>query len=467
MNNMKQFIIILLLSTSTCFAQQEALFSQYMFDRLIINPAYAGSSDMITGTLHTKNKFIGIDGAPGTQVFSIHTPIQNRSMGVGLSAMHDKIGFTNQTSVKAVYAYHIAFANGKLSLGLEGGLKNQSIDFAGLRRIDQVDNTLPLNKESMMVPDAAFGAYYSDNRFFSGIAVYNLLQSKLDYTGYDRSPFAKLSNHYLITGGYNIKANENIKLEPSLLIKYVKNAPVQIDININATYKEMFTFGSSFRTGDAIALIVKYCLKDQLSLVYAYDFTISELTSYTNGSHEFMLGYNIKPKERVKKPEEPIYEVPEMVVYEPIADSSFLDTIPEETAIIEEDVSAPEADSVIAEITEQDTITPEEETKYPPGLIIFEGIVREVGASNLGAPTDTIELQGVSVKLLKGHDVIKEVITSEHGEFSFDILLTAGNYSLYVVKEGYIDRFYEITTTIDDDNRIIKQNFELVRKKRF
>jgi len=435
-------VCFLFFTFSLCYSQEQPLFSQYMFDRLIINPAYAGSSDMISSTLTYKNKFIGIDGAPKTQVFTIHMPIQTKSMGVGLKAIHDKIGFTNQTSVTAIYAYHLGFADGKLSFGLEGGILNQSTDFASLRRIDQEDNTLPLNKESVMVPDAAFGVYYRYKKFYSGVSVYHLLQSKLKYAGYERTPFARLSNHYFLTGGYSIEANENINLEPSLLLKYVAKAPIQADININATYKEMLTIGTSFRTGDAIAIIVQYSFKDRIKLGYAFDYTVSELAPYNNGSHEIMLNYNIGLSEPViKKPVEPVYE--EIVTDAFPVDSLSKDTLTQsllhtdndtsqileathDEAIIDLDTAVFSPDTIGATsildtlsteetmkdtttLTEKDTIITEEPTISPQSSQIkFKGRVTSNG----------IKLRGVSVKLFEGDDVIKEFKTSENGEFS-------------------------------------------------
>ena len=136
---MKKYFYILLFFNIhySTWAQQDPLFSQYMFDRLIINPGVAGSSNIVTGTLTYKKQFIGIEGASETQIFTFQAPIQTKFMGVGFKVVHDKIGVSNQTFITGIYSYHIGFANGKLSLGLEGGISSQSIDFAGLKRKDQ------------------------------------------------------------------------------------------------------------------------------------------------------------------------------------------------------------------------------------------------------------------------------------------------------------------------------------------
>jgi len=558
---MKNLVVISIIGfvvyLNSAFAQQDPLFSQYRFDRLVINPAYAGSANSITGTLGYRQQFVGLDGAPVTQVFGIHSPILKKSMGIGLKVIHDKIGVTEQTSIAAIYAYHLRLARGKLSFGLEGGLLNQSTDFPVLIKTD-ADDPLLQNKESIMLPDAAFGVYYHTNKFFLGASMYHLLQGELNYTGSPRTPIARLFNHSFLTGGYSIDAGENIQLEPSLLLKYVSGAPVQTDINMNITFKEMFTLGGGYRTSDAIVFLFKYSFKDRINIGYAYDYTISKLAPYNNGSHEIMLSYNIKLKEPIKKPVEPIYEeiiaevspdklylvdqngdtlrlatlndegffvfeklpldknymflldtkdtelmdeiyvliidekgeetiitasrdsenlfryeflpeyevMPDLdieeaeelaiieeeivadtlsidtsaqivsMVEEPAIDTLSADTLSEELAIIEEDESEGEGES------EEDSPTPvptrgrEEPTREKPsiGSAKFEGVVKSNG----------LALQDVSLKLLKGTDVINEIKTSENGEFAFDII-PGDDYSVFITKDGYVDRFSEIS----------------------
>ncbi|MFH1320925.1 MAG: PorP/SprF family type IX secretion system membrane protein [Bacteroidota bacterium] len=551
---MKKFIGILIISFTifleSASAQQYPLFSQYMFNRLIINPAYAGNSNIINGSLAYRQQLIGIDGAPETHIFSIHAPIQTKSMGIGLKVIHDKIVVTGQTSISAIYSYHLNFAKGKLSFGLEGGIFNQSIDFPNLRRTDQLDNALPLNKESIMTPDAAFGIYYHSDKFYLGVSLYHLLENKLNYTGYtenDRTLIAQLSRHSLLTGGYSINTGENIKIEPSFLVKYISSSPIQIDMNINAIYKNMLTIGGSYRTGDAIVFLLQYSFKDKIKLGYSYDYTISELASYNNGSHEIMFSYNIILEPGRKKIIEPIIEeiiasidsLPEDLqtkdslqeyiqaksIPSPVEDTSIVteapsdtiftdtistdtvsedlevksippdtsivtetisdtiltvtipttDTLPEDLVIIEEEIQQdeemiPEAEDEDEQIfkeeagveetkiIEEEITVPEEEiAKISPavketGSIKLEGVVTSNGAG----------IKDVSVKLFKEADVIKEIKTSETGGFSFEISQD-GDYSLYITKEGYIDRFSDIST-IPKDGEGVTYDFELERK---
>ena len=462
---------------NSAYAQQDPLFSQYRFDGLILNPAYAGSANSIAGTLGYRQQFAGLDGAPQTQVFSIHSPILRKSMGIGLKAIHDNIGVTGQTSITAIYAYHLRLAKGKLSFGLEGGLFNQSTDFPILIKTN-TDDPLLENKESIMLPDAAFGVYYHSEKFFLGASMYHLLQGELNYTGSPRTPVARLFNHSFLTVGYSIDAGENIRLEPSLLLKYVSGAPVQTDINMNITYKEMFTLGGGYRTSDAIVFLFKYSFKDRIKIGYAYDYTISKLATYNNGSHELMLGYNIglKPKEKKEKiPEEEIVPIaasdtlPEDLLANSllstnsdtaqVPESAFADTLPPDILIkeadlpMESDIMAEETEKLKPEKTEESKLDVEEK-----GHLTTSSDGKDKIKLNGSVTADGVAVQGVSVKLFKGIELFKEIKTSEKGGFLFEIL-PDGDYSLYITKDGYLDRFIEIR--VKDNNGTVTKNFTL------
>ncbi|MBL4656486.1 MAG: type IX secretion system membrane protein PorP/SprF [Flavobacteriales bacterium] len=309
------FILPFFLFNLEVSAQQEPLFSQYMFNKLIVNPGYAGSSGMLNASLAYRQKFIGLEGAPKIQGLTIHAPFKTKSMGFGIKAIHESLGVTSQNEVSAIYAYHLDLAKGRLSLGAEGGIFNQSIDFNNLRKTIQDDNALPVGKESLLVPDAAFGLYYSSEKFYVGGALYHLLQNELNYSGYtgkDRTLIAKLSSHSYVLGGYKFKARDNIRVEPSLLFKYVAGVPLQIDMNVNVTFKEVFTIGGTFRTKNAIVFLFQYSFKDRLKFGYAYDYIFSGLSSSRYSSHGIMLSYNIptdKKASDVEKEEEMVPEI--------------------------------------------------------------------------------------------------------------------------------------------------------------
>jgi len=240
-------------------AQQDPQFSQYMFNKSIVNPGYAGTSNMLNISLAYRRQFIGLKGAPQIQALTIDAPFKTKPMGFGIKAIHETIGATSQNEISAIYTYHVNLAKGMLSLGLEGGVFNQSIDFTNLRKTIQDDNAIPIGKESMLVPDAAFGLYYYSEKLYLGGAVYHLLQNELNYSGYtgsDRTLIARLASHTYILGGYRFNPQENIRIEPSLLIKYVAGAPLQIDMNLNVTFREVLTIGATYRTQNAIVFLL-------------------------------------------------------------------------------------------------------------------------------------------------------------------------------------------------------------------
>ena len=294
------------------------MFSQFMFNRLILNPGYAGSTNTFNVSLAYRRQFVGLEGGPQIQAITIDAPLKTKHMGFGIRAIQESIGATNQNEVSVIYAYHLNLSKGVVSLGVEGGIFNQSIDFTNLRKTTQDDNAVPIGKESMLVPDAALGLYYSSEKLYIGGSFRHLLQNELNFSGYtgsDRTVIAKLSSHSYVLGGYTFKPQENIRIEPSFLLKYVASAPVQIDMNVNTTFKNAFTIGATYRSQNAIVFLFQYSIKGRLRFGYAYDYIISELSSYGYSTHGIMLSYHIPSKEKTpeleKEKEEEI--VPEIL----------------------------------------------------------------------------------------------------------------------------------------------------------
>lgn len=336
-------------------AQQDPMFSQYMFNKVIVNPAYAGTSNMLNATLAYRQQFIGLEGAPKIQAIAIDAPLKNKPMGFGIKAIHESIMTTSLTEVSAIYAYHLILDKGKLSLGVEGGIFSQATDFSNLRKTTQDDNAIPLGKESILVPDASFGLYYSSKKLYLGGSIKHLLQNELNfssYTGQDRTLIAKLSSHSYVLGGYRFEPKENIRIEPSLLLKYVTGAPMQMDINLNATFNKMFTIGGTYRTKNAIVFLFQYSFKERLKFGYAYDYIISGLSSYGHSSHGIMLSYHI-PSEKKAPDLEEEEEYPEIVVAS--------DSLPEDSVTEKDNIGEPELTS-----KEEPEPTPTEEPEPIP-----------------------------------------------------------------------------------------------------
>lgn len=301
-------ICIIIVCAQQVSAQQIPVYSLHMFDKSLINPAFAGSGNQLSGTLLYKNKFVGFEGAPVTQVLSVHAPIQSKFMGIGFKVINDKIGETTETSFNILYSYQLGFAGGKLSLGLEGGLINYATDFDRLLKKDQVDEALPIGRESLILPEASTGFLYLADHMHFGVSVYNLIPSKLDKNTIARNPRAQLSKHFIISNGFSVSAGENLKLKPSWMLKYVSGAPAQLDFSLNAEFMETVSIGATYRTGDALVFLMRYSYAKQIHIAYAYDYTISEVSSYSGGAHELSIAYTLELMEpAMKKVVDPRY----------------------------------------------------------------------------------------------------------------------------------------------------------------
>ena len=308
------YFVLLLISSivickNACFSQQEPMYTQNNFDRLAFNPAYAGSSGWIVNTFKHRTQFTGIEGAPQTQMFTIHAPWQIKSMGFGGKIINDKLGVTNQLNINAISSYHLGIGNGKLSVGLELGIFSQSIDFSQLHIVNPNDQAIPTEKQSIIKPDGAFGIQYqSVNRkkrteYFVGFSIQHLFKSDLNFTGNDRPMVAELSRHYFFSGGYAFDYKNGFTLQPCFLLKKVPGAPSQVDLYLNAIYKEKYTIGIGYRTSDALTFVVKYHITDAIRIAYSYDMRTSPVAKYSSGAHEIMLRYGIKllPPQQIKE----------------------------------------------------------------------------------------------------------------------------------------------------------------------
>lgn len=284
-----------------CWGQQEAMFTQYMFNGLAINPAYAGSHQTLEFTALAREQWTGLDGAPSTQTFTAHSPLKNRSIGLGLSVIHDKIGVTSQFGVYGAYSYRIQFNNkGVLSMGLQAGFTQYQEDLTKLQGSirDPNDPNFSQDQISKFMPNFGAGLYYYTQRFYMGLSSPYLVQNKLDNieTAYSE---ARQKRHYFYTTGYVFDLSRSVKFKPNLLFKVVEGAPLEIDINANFLFQELLWLGVSYRSFDSFDAIVQLNVTEQFSIGYAYDFaTTTELKRLHSGSHELMLNYRLKPPRR-------------------------------------------------------------------------------------------------------------------------------------------------------------------------
>jgi type IX secretion system PorP/SprF family membrane protein len=293
---------LMILMTTSLFAQQDALFSQYMFNKLAVNPGYAGSRELLSTDMLYRYQWVNIDGAPKTVSASIHSPLNNPHLALGLSVSNDKIGPLSNTSALATFAYRIIFPKGKLSFGIQAGIKSSDI-VNGLKAYDD-EPFLTNQLTNKIVPDASFGIYYYTANFYAGFSSQQLLQNQTlvveDADG--NAQFSTLLTHFYGMTGVAIPLGENVVFRPSLLAKYVKNAPPQLDINASFLFANTLWLGASYRTENAVSLMTEINIAQNFRIGYSYDMWFNELKAYNKGSHEIRLSFDINVQKRILTP---------------------------------------------------------------------------------------------------------------------------------------------------------------------
>lgn len=290
----QKLIVFLFFALSSCaFAQQDPMYSMYMLDKALINPAYTGSSSWAVGTMKYRQQFVGIEGHPVTETFNFHAPIQKRHIGLGFKIINDKIAVMNNLNASVFYAYHLNFAGGKLSAGLEGGIYNRKVDMTKLILTNPIDNSLPQTSMSSIVPDASWGMYYQKKQFYVGFSQAHLIKKDFKYKAINASK-THLYNHMYLLMGKVFEISEKWTFEPSILIKKASAAPIQLDVNALLSYHDRIAIGVQYRTGDAMAAMVKISVLENLKVAYSYDITTSGLSHFSGGAHEIILSYGIK-----------------------------------------------------------------------------------------------------------------------------------------------------------------------------
>ena len=284
-------------------AQQDPLFTHYMFNTLAVNPAYAGSRDALTATAIHRQQWVNLDGAPTTQTLTVHSPIVNDRLGAGLSIINDKAGPLKQTLALLDLSYHLPVNdNAKLAFGLKGGINIMQGSFTGLDLGDGVnDPTFNQNIESDLLPNFGAGLYYYTDDYYVGVSVPKLLENDFEIgtVGNTVSRAAEL-RHYFLIAGTVFDINEFLKLKPTGFLKYVDGAPVQFDLTTSLVYNDKFSIGAMYRSFGDVGAILGYQFNDQLRASYALDYPLTTLNNYHGWTHEIMLSYDFFFKSQAK-----------------------------------------------------------------------------------------------------------------------------------------------------------------------
>ena len=294
-------IFALLLMGLVSYSQQDAQYTQYMYNTINVNPAYAGSRGVLSIFGLHRTQWVGLDGAPVTNAFSINSPIENSNLGVGLSFVNDRIGPTVENTISADISYSIQTSESyKLSFGVKGTANLFNLDINKLNP-QYASDPLLQNLNNNFSPNVGAGAYLHSNKSYLGLSVPNFFQTKR-YSDNDVAVYKERLNMYLI-GGYVFDLSPDLKFKPAFLGKMVQGAPLQLDVSGNFLINDKFVIGAAWRWSAAVSLMAGFQITDGLYLGYGYDLETTKLANYNSGSHEVFLRYELfKRQERIVSP---------------------------------------------------------------------------------------------------------------------------------------------------------------------
>lgn len=288
-------LLLLCLFMSLIFrveAQQDPMFTQYMNNVLLINPAYASVGTTLEVLAISRNQWSGIDGAPATNTLSAQLPLKSLGTGIGLTFLADKIGPVNQSGMYFDYAFKFRLAyRSYLSLGLKAGVNFYNTDYSILEVNDEGDPVFAEDVVRKFLPNFGLGAFFYNDKLFVGVSVPKLVTNKINSLGYSTQFSAREQMHLFLVAGYVFDLNRDLKFKPYSLVKYVQNAPVSVDLSAHFLFYERLWLGANWRVGDAVGAIAQFYITKQFKVGYAYDVTASDLSSFNRGTHEILLSY--------------------------------------------------------------------------------------------------------------------------------------------------------------------------------
>ncbi|SRR5690554_5846853 len=289
--------VSLFLVVFSSYAQQDPQYTQYMYNTNNVNPAYAGSRETVSIFGMYRTQWIGMDGAPDTGVFAIHSPIGER-VGLGLTFVNDRIGISDESTIAVDFSYTIPLSDMyKLGFGLKATAHLLNVDYSKLKLHDDGDVVLQNNINSKFSPNIGAGLYLYSDKFYVGFSVPNILETK-HYNDNDIQSLANERMHGYLISGYVFDLTESIKFKPAVLAKAVEGAPLQTDITGNFLFNERFVLGVAWRWSEALSGLAGFQINENWFIGYAYDAETTKLANYNSGSHEIFLRYEFFNKSR-------------------------------------------------------------------------------------------------------------------------------------------------------------------------
>ena len=299
----KIFLIFSMFTAFVTFAQQDAQYTQYMYNTINVNPAYAGSRGAMSIFALHRTQWVGLDGAPVTNVASINTPLNNSNLGLCVTFINDKIGPTNENTISADLSYTIPTSeNFKLSFGMKATANLFNLDITKLNPVDAfpLDPSMQ-NINNEFSPNIGAGLYLHSDKAYIGFSIPNFIESNR-YDDNEVAIFKEKINYYLMAG-YVFDLSSEVKFKPAVLSKMVVGAPLQLDISGNFMFSEKFTVGLAYRWSAALSAMVGFQVSDGMYIGYGYDRETTKLNNYNSGSHEIFLRYEIfKNNDKITTP---------------------------------------------------------------------------------------------------------------------------------------------------------------------
>ncbi|ODS77651.1 MAG: hypothetical protein ABS44_22375 [Chryseobacterium sp. SCN 40-13] len=283
-------------------AQQDPHYTQYMYNMNVINPAYAGSKESLSGGLLYRKQWVDLDGAPSTATFAASSPV-GKNVGLGLSVISDKIGPVKENNVYADFSYTLNLGGEhKLALGIKAGATFHKIglfDQIGNGFVPDANDPAFAQNTSRTFFNVGSGIFYYTNKYYMALSVPNMLSNT--YLDYDGKKFGSDKQHYFLTGGYVFDLNENLKFKPFFLVKSAFDAPVSLDVSTNFLFYDKFEIGATYRLDDSFGAMVNYAITPGLRIGYAYDHIVSDLKVTTPSSHEVILLFDVNFSKKVSR----------------------------------------------------------------------------------------------------------------------------------------------------------------------
>lgn len=294
---LKNWIVgLLVLCSLESVAQQDAIYSQYMFNPFAINPAYAGTRNSMSAVILHRSQWVGIDGAPITQTATVHAPVNKYNIAWGVNLAHDQLGPMRNIIAAGTAAYHLKFRESKLSFGLRLGIYNSVFNRNKLNFKDDGDLYDVGGVVSSMVPSIDFGAYYYKTKFYLGLSATHIGSMSFNFEGFPEATNMYLRTHVMLAAGYVFEFNRKFVLKPSILIKGASNAPTNVDLNLSALFYKKFWLGISFRNQSSVNFLIDVNVTDYMRMGYSYDALLNKLSQYSRGTHEIFIGFDFDLK---------------------------------------------------------------------------------------------------------------------------------------------------------------------------